>query len=98
MANMATAGMREASINARKNILGGGNKKYTNFYGDNEIGSSSFGGFGIQGRRVHSQIGVSGNLLAQKVLPQALQSQPYSANWAMANQMPPQYQKFNRSV
>lgn len=84
MANMATAGMREASINARKNIIGG----------------SRFGEAkrSLQGGRIHSQVGVSGNLLAQKILPQALQSQPFSANWAMANQMPPQYQKFNRSV
>jgi hypothetical protein len=79
---------KKALADARKGISGGGRG---NFYGDNQIAL----GYGI-GRK--GQIGVSGNLLSnQRVLPQALQSQPYSANWSMANQMPPQYQQFNRS-
>lgn len=88
MANTATATMGMAGVDARKNIVGGGRR---NFYGDNQIAL----GYGIHKK---GQVGVSGNLLANnRVLPPALQSQPYSANWSMANQMPPQYQKFNRS-
>jgi hypothetical protein len=88
MANTATASMGQTGVDARKNIVGGGRR---NFYGDNQIAL----GYGISRK---GQIGVSGNLLSnQRVLPQALQSQPYSANWSMANQMPPQYQQFNRS-
>lgn len=85
MANMATAGMNQASFDSRKNMIGG----------------SRFGEAkrSLQGGRIHSQVGVSGNLLANhRSLPQALQSQPYSANWGFANQLPPQYQRFNRSV
>jgi hypothetical protein len=85
MANMATAGMNQSSFDTRKNMVGG----------------SRFGEAkrSLQGGRIHSQVGVSGNLLAnQRILPQALQSQPYSANWGFANQLPPQYQRFNRSV
>lgn len=84
IANMATASMGKAGIEARKNILGG----------------SRFGEAkrSLQGRGA-GQIGVSGNLLANsRVLPPALQSQPFSENWAMANQLPPQYHKFNRSI
>lgn len=80
---------KKAVADARKGITGRGRG---NFYGDNQIGGSSHKGRGA------GQIGVSGNLLANsRVLPPALQSQPYSANWSMANQLPPQYQKFNRS-
>jgi len=84
MANMATAGMNQASFDTRKNIMGG----------------SRFGEAkrSLQGGRIHSQVGVGGNLLAnQRSLPPALQSQPYSANWGFANQLPPQYHQFNRS-
>jgi hypothetical protein len=85
MANMATAGMNQASVDARKNIMGG----------------SRFGEAkrSLRGGRIHSQVGVGGNLLAnQRSLPPALQSQPFSENWGFANQLPPQYQRFNRSV
>ena len=80
----------KALADTRKGISGGGRG---NFYGDNQIG------LGIGGSsHKRGQIGVAGNLLANsRVLPPALQSQPFSANWSMANQMPPQYQKFNRS-
>jgi hypothetical protein len=121
MANMATASMGRAGVDARKNILGGAVTASTfygdmakkaladarkgisgggrgNFYGDNQIALGWGIGSHIKKGRGAGQIGVSGNLLAnQRVLPQALQSQPYSANWSMANQMPPQYQQFNRS-
>ena len=84
MANMASASMGKAGINARKNMLGGSTR----------LGDARRS---LQGRGA-GQIGVSGNLLANsRALPPALQSQPFSANWAMANQLPPQYQKFNRS-
>lgn len=112
-ANTATASMGRAGIEARKNILGGSASNFYgdlankavadarqaisgggNFYGDNQIGL----GIGSRKGRGAGQIGVAGNLLANsRVLPPALQSQPFSANWSMANQMPPQYQKFNRS-
>jgi hypothetical protein len=85
MANMATAGMNQASVDARKNIMGG----------------SRFGEAkrSLRGGRIHSQVGVGGTLLAnQRILPPALQSQPFSENWGFANQLPPQYQRFNRSV
>lgn len=80
----------KAVTDARKGISGRGN-----FYGDNQIAL----GYGIGSHKKGTgQIGVAGNLLANsRVLPPALQSQPLSANWSMANQLPPQYQKFNRS-
>jgi len=86
IANKATAAMNDASILSRKkNILGG----------------SRFGEAkrSLQGGRIHSQIGVGGNLLSNgRELPPALQSQPFSANWGFGNQLPPQYQKFSRGV
>jgi len=84
LADAQTARMNELSVLKRTNMIGG----------------SRFGEAkrSIQSGRGVGQVGVSGNLLANhRVLPQALQSQPYSANWSMANQMPPQYQQFNRS-
>ena len=81
IANAQTARMNDLSVLKRTNMIGGGR------YGD-AIRS-------IQSGRGIGQVGVAGNML--RGLPQALQSQPFSANWSMANQMPPQYQKFNRS-
>jgi hypothetical protein len=52
----------------------------------------------IRGGRITGQVGVAGNLLSSRVLPPALQSQPFSANWGFANQLPPAYQKFSRGV
>lgn len=91
MANDVMAGVREAKSAVRKNILGGGRKS---FY-DNEVGASSFGGFGVG--RTMGQIGVAGNLLAnQRRTPQALQSQPYAENYQFSQTLPPAYQKYNR--
>lgn len=61
----------------------------------NMIGSGTRLGDARRSLQGRGQVGVAGNLL--RGLPQALQSQPFSANWSMANQMPPQFQKFNRS-
>ena len=93
---------KKALSDTRKGISGGGNKYKKmygdSFYGDNEIALGWGIGSHTKKGRGAGQIGVSGNLLAtSRVLPPALQSQPFSANWSMANQMPPQYQKFNRS-
>lgn len=89
IANTATIGMNTKGLLSRKNNMMGGGK---NFYGDNEI---ALGG-GI--RRIHSQIGVAGNLMDHRTLPPALQSQPFSANWGFGNQLPPQYKKFSRGI
>jgi hypothetical protein len=84
----------KALADTRKGISGGRG----NFYGDNQVALGWGIGSHTKKGRGAGQIGVSGNLLANsRVLPPALQSQPFSANWSMANQMPPQYQKFNRS-
>jgi hypothetical protein len=52
----------------------------------------------MRGGRIMGQVGVAGNLLSSRVLPPALQSQPFSANWGFGNQLPPAYQKFSRGV
>jgi hypothetical protein len=84
LADAQTARMNELSVLKRMNMIGGSTR----------LGDARRS---LQGGRA-GQVGVSGNLLANsRVLPPALQSQPYSANWSMANQMPPQFQKFNRS-
>lgn len=86
IANMATARMSESGIlKGKRNVVGG----------------SRFGEAkrSLQGGRIHSQVGVNGNLLARdRQLPPALQSQPFSANWGFGNQLPPQYHKFSRGV
>jgi hypothetical protein len=88
LANNANANMIDLGI-----ITG----KTNHITGGKISGGSRFGEAkrSLQG----GQIGISGTLLAsQRVLPQALQSQPYSENWGFANQLPPSYHKFNRSV
>jgi hypothetical protein len=94
MSNDVMAGVRQAKSAVRKNILGGGRKS---FYGDNEVGASSFGGFGVG--RTMGQIGVAGNLLAnQRRTPQALLSQPYAENHQFSKTLPPAYQRYNKGV
>jgi hypothetical protein len=84
LADAQTARMNELSVLKRTNIIGGG-----------KFGEAKRS---IQSGRGVGQVGVSGNLLANhRELPQALQSQPFSANWGFANQLPPQYHQFNRS-
>lgn len=71
----------------------------------------AMGGMGLSGNPIHhrqsmlgtgskSIVGQNGGLLAGggQVLPPALQSQPFSANFQFANQMPPAYQKFSRGA
>lgn len=51
-------------------------------------------GYGLHNH--HNLIRGRGSMLAQDdILPQALQSQPYGANWHMQFFLPPQYHKFN---
>lgn len=96
------AGLGNLVANAQSAIMGRGmgRGKYSSFYGDNQIAL----GYGldksrqVKGGRIHSQIGVGGNLMDHRVLPPALQSQPFSANWGFGNQLPPQYAKFSRGV
>ena len=81
MANDVMAGVREAKHSARQNILGRG------IYGDNQV----------SGRSVQGQIGVAGNLLANKRrTPQALKSQPFAENYQFSKTLPPAYQRYNR--
>lgn len=99
LAPQLKAGLGNLVANAQnafmnKGMVGRGNKYRDSFYGDNQIAL----GYGLKGGRIHSQIGVSGNLLDHRVLPPALQSQPFSANWGFGNQLPPQYHKFSRGV
>jgi hypothetical protein len=86
-ANDVNADMIDLGIFTGKNNLITGN-----ITGGGKLGDARRS---IQGR---GQIGVAGNLLSQRGLPQALQSQPFSENWGFANQLPPSYHKFNRSV
>jgi hypothetical protein len=46
--------------------------------------------------REKSSVGVGGNLLAnRRILPPALESQPYGANFQLQFTLPPPYQRFN---
>jgi hypothetical protein len=61
-------------------------------------GEGLYAGRGVfYGRgREKSSVGVGGNLLARtQVLPPALQSQPYAANFQFQFTLPPNYQKFS---
>jgi len=54
-------------------------------------------GFGLGVKREVGSVGRHGSFVAhQASLPPALQSQPFSANFSMANQLPPSYQRFSR--
>jgi len=83
---------KKALADTRQGISGRGKRE--NFYGDNQIAL----GWGVKGGRIHSQIGVAGNIMDNRTLPPALQSQPFSANWGFGNQLPPQYKKFSRGI
>ena len=70
----------------------------------------AMGGMGLSGNPLHhramrgtgskSIVGTNGGLLGGggQMLPPALQSQPFSANFQFANMMPPAYQKFSRGA
>ena len=95
MANTATAAMNKAGLMARKgNMIGGARVGEEGMARIREREAKQR----LKGGRIHSQVGVAGNLLDQRQLPPALQSQPFSANWAFANQTPPAYHKFSRGV
>jgi hypothetical protein len=49
-------------------------------------------------RQPKGDIGVGGNILNSRELPPALRSQPFSANFQFANQLPPAYQRYSRGV
>lgn len=53
--------------------------------------------YGRGSHREKSSVGVGGNLLArsQQVLPPALQSQPYAANFQFQHTLPPNFQRFS---
>lgn len=92
MANTHSETVGDSLRTARKNIFGTGR----NFYGDNQIETSSFGGFGVG--RTMGQIGVAGNLLAnQRRTPPALKSQPYGVNYQFSKTLPPAYQRYNEN-
>jgi len=48
-----------------------------------------------RGMKETSSVNVGGNLLSQRGLPQALQSQPYGANFQFQHFLPPSYAKYN---
>ena len=50
----------------------------------------------MRGTGNHSIVGSNGGMVQH--MPPALQSQPFSANFQFANQMPPAYQKFSRGA
>jgi hypothetical protein len=64
-----------------------------------EKGQGLFAGSSVmfgRGHREHTSIAIGGNLLAnQRVLPPALQSQPYSANFQFQHTLPPNFQRFS---
>jgi hypothetical protein len=50
---------------------------------------------GFESNNHYNLIRGKGSIIEHSILPPALQSQPYGANFHMQNMLPPQYQKYN---
>jgi hypothetical protein len=88
-ANHMTSQMGRMSIESARN----------NHILPHEKGQGLFAGKSVmfgRGIREHASVGIGGNLLGnQRVLPPALQSQPYSANFQFQHTLPPNFQRFS---
>jgi len=101
LSDKASAEMKRLTAEAKSNIPANkpGDSTSFDFFKDPvTIGKGLYvapQGKGLRKRRVHGgAIGVDGSILTNDHV--ATKSQPYSANFFMANQMPPAYSKFSR--
>jgi hypothetical protein len=96
-ANLATAlaNKESASVIDRTVGLKGG----MGLYASGASSGRGLTGYGIMGRsrKCGGQIGVGGNLMSLHSSP-AMMSQPYSANFQMANMLPPAYHHLSRGM